>query len=244
MLSFGREASAQKDKTKTDVHVIDFGDVGEKEKEAAPSYNGFILKTNPISFIFGQQWINLEKELSDFFSIQAGVGVTFGSLTGFTYDDLVSEIEDDGNCPDAMPCDDFTDKSYRTPKVGLYLSLAPRFFYESEGYEGAYISPVFRLSTTRYQVQKILEGASDEIRLEDSFQAETVRNMDIIIQYGYQYLHPRLTTEWFVGLGARLQKSKRQDIYYSDFGQYFNGNVTFKNTLLRVELGARVGFQL
>jgi hypothetical protein len=229
---------AQKDK---DIQVIDFGDDSQEDNKQS-KYKGLILKTNPISFVFGAQWLEAEKELTDYMSIQAGVGVRFKSMVGVNYNSLLEELNGTENSCDSPNweydiCDDYSDYSIRKATAGPW-------FYDSDGFDGAYIAPVFRFSQARYKVQQVDENSNNETRLPDVWQNENERDIDLVIHYGYQNLHPKLTTEYFIGLGVRFNKSTRQDIGTTAFGNYQNGEKTFSQKLLRLETGIRLGFQL
>ena len=240
-------ALAQKKKPEKDVEIINFGD-SESTSKNNRVYHGLILKTSPVSFIFGRQPIELEKEIQDFMSLQAGVGVTFEPLwTG--YEDLVNEINDevDGYYEsDQWAYDEpdvYSDYSIRKGKPGFLVSLSPRLFFESDGYEGMYIAPVLRYSVQKYEVQKVLAGLPYIERIDD-VQQEHVKNFDLLVHYGGQNLYPKLTFEWFIGAGIRFRNNLRQDVGYDGFQLSANGERAFRDKKFRLEAGIRVGFQL
>lgn len=240
-------AQAQKKKPNKDVEVINFGDSESTSKENKV-YHGLILKTSPVSFIFGRQPIELEKELKDYMSLQAGVGVTFEPLWA-GYEDLVNEINDevDGYYEsDQWAIDEpdvYSDYSIRKGKPGFLVSLSPRLFFESDGFEGMYIAPVLRYSAQNYEVQKVQEGLPYIQRIDD-VQKEHVKNFDLLVHYGGQNLYPKLTFEWFIGGGIRFRNNLRQDVGYDGFQASGNGEREFKDKKFRLEAGIRVGFQL
>ncbi len=243
---FTSPLSAQKNDN--DIQVIDFGADSEEDNNQR-EYKGLILKTNPISFVFGAQWLEMEKELTDYMGIQAGVGLRFRTMVGIGYNTIIEELDGESyscNSPQWQYdiCDDYTDFSIRKAVAGPWLVVSPRFYYESDGFDGPYIAPVLRYSKARYKAQQVDEFSSNEVRLADVWQNESERDIDIVVHYGYQSLHPRLTTEYFIGLGVRFNKSTRQDVGTGPFGNYLNGEVSFKQNLLRLETGIRLGFQL
>jgi hypothetical protein len=243
---------AQKDKKKPnkDVEVIDFGETEDKTEDKSV-YHGLILKTSPVSFIFGRQSVELEKEINDYLSIQGGVGVTFEPLWA-SYGDLLAEIteEYDGFCESDNPafaydeCDSYSDFTIRSGKVGYQFSLSPRLFFDSDGFEGMYIAPVLRSSTQKFDVQRVYEGLSYAEHNPADLQQESVKNFDLLVHYGGQTLHPKLSVEWFIGGGMRFRNSVRQDIGFDFNQQALNGERRFKDRKFRLEAGIRVGFQL
>jgi hypothetical protein len=241
---------AQKKKEKPDVEIIDFGDTKSKKVEKDRNTHNMIVKTSTTSFIFGWQPIELERQLTDYLSIQAGAGFVFKS---FIDEALLGEelelITDKSYCESDLwrndECDDYNDMSIRSGGNGLLLSLSPRLFIDNDGYEGSYIAPVVRWSTRSYQVQEAGGNANrGELMRLDSRQREQVRNLDILVNYGYQTLFPVLSLEFFIGAGVRLQNATRQDVGIDNLGFYRNGERTINDTKLRFDLGIRVGFQL
>ena len=236
---------AQKDKTKNrDVEIIDFGD--DKKPTKARDYKGTIFKTSPTTFIFGRQSLEWEKQVKDFLSLQIGLGLTFGPL--FDLSEINQELRPDlvSFCESTQwafdECDYYSDNSIRKGGIGPLVSFSPRLFFESEGFEGAYIAPVLRWSSSKYKVQQVAAGEAFLSRTE-ARQDEYSRNFDLVVHYGNQYLFPQLTFEWFVGGGVRLNHSLRQDVGVDATGAYQNGERDFKQRSLRGEVGIRVGFQ-
>ena len=241
---------AQKDKKKpsTDVEIIDFGDESGSQKEQKV-YKGLIIKTSPISFVFGTQPVELENEITDLLSLQVGLGVTFEPLWA-EYDEFVAELVDasDGYCESRMwtydECDYYNDYTIRTGKVGLLASASSRLFFDSDGYEGMYIAPFLRFSQQKFEVEKVREGYAFLERTPDDTQSESVTNFDILVHYGSQALYPKLSMEWFIGAGVRLRNNTRQDIGYDGLNLLRNGERNFKDKRFRFEAGIRIGLQL
>ncbi len=238
---------AQKKKPNRDVEVINFGD-SEKSSKDDKVYHGLILKTSPVSFIFGRQPVELEKELKDFLSLQVGAGVTFAPLWA-GYDDLVNEISDevDGYYESEQwsfdEPDVYSDYSIRKGKPGFLASVSPRLFFESDGFEGMYMGPVLRYSVQNFAVQKVQEGLPYVERIDET-QKEYIRNFDVLVHYGGQTLYPNLTFEWFIGAGIRFRDNLRQDVGYDDLFMARNGERAYKDKKFRLEAGLRIGFQL
>lgn len=247
MCFFTYNVAAQKKKPNKDVEVINFGD-SESSSKNDKVYHGLILKTSPVSFIFGRQPIELEKEVKDYMSLQAGLGVTFEPLWA-GYDNLVNEINEevDGYYESEQWAYDepdiYSDYTIRTGKPGLMASISPRLFFDSDGSEGMYIAPVLRYSVQKFEVQQVLEDVPFIERVDET-QDEHIKNFDLLVHYGGQNLYPKLTFEWFIGAGIRFRNNLRQDVGYNEFQLAQNGEREFKDKKFRLEAGIRVGFQL
>lgn len=242
-------AQNPKKKPKSDVEVINFGDNDDSKKEKDKTYKGIILKTSPTTFIFGRQPFEVEKQITDYLSLQIGAGIVFEPLWA-GYEELLSELnsefQEDYSSPlwDQDVLDDYSDFNIRSGKVGPMFSVSPRLFFESDGYEGMYIAPVLRYSIQRYDVQKVREGIGEIEYLPKDLQQESVKNMDLLVHWGGQTLYPKLTLEWFIGGGIRLRNNTRQDVGFSNTTLSGNGERQFNDKRLRLETGIRVGFQL
>lgn len=243
-------ANGQKKKKKNEVQIIEFDDENKIQREEERG-RIFLIKTSPLSYISGKQFVEVEKEITDYFSLQAGVGLTFKSLYNVS-DQLLSELNDnDESCSseqwgDNDYCDDIFDFNIRTFKPGIYLSISPRLYFDDFAPEDSYFGLKLRYSTLNMEVQKIEEGLNNGqvVRLKDDLQSESVKRFDIVGHYGYQTLYKKLSASYFVGLGIRFEDHTRQDLGYDDTGRLLNGEQGFNKVRLRVEGGVRIGFQL
>ena len=73
---------------------------------------------------------------------------------------------------------------------------------------------------------------------------ESVEYLDFVVHYGYQVLYPKLSLEYFLGLGARKENAIRQDLGIDVSGINRNGTTEINMTSLLFEGGIRIGFQL
>lgn len=245
---------AQKEKNKKsskndDSTVIIFGDENNEEKKRNTPQNNVILKISPTAFVIGRFPIEIEKEMKDWLSLQAGIGITFNSVAGNIYQSILSQevfVYEDPQTKSNWTTDiydEYGDFNIRKSGTGFLFSLSPRFFFASDGYEGSYFAPNFGFSTQRTNVQKIDETKFDLSRLENVWQKESDKNIDFSIRYGYQVLYPRLSLEYFAGVGIRNTKNTRQDIGIDANGIYRNGERTYNTKSFLPEIGLRVGFQ-
>ncbi len=253
MFCFISSLSAQKKKKKkkeSNIEIIEFGEDGELDDNSTP-LSGYVIKTSPTSYLFGSQFVEIEKYATDYLSIQAGLGLTFKPLAGELYANILDELDEDGgdDCDSEIwgqgdICDDYNDFSIRTYKPGFLISGSARLFFDDDSMDGGYFAMKLRYSTAKYQVQDIIQNAGSLERLEGTFVPESVKRFDIIGHYGYQTLYSKLTAEYFLGIGARIRNESRQDIGRNEFGLIQGQIRKFKKTGLRIEGGIRIGFQL
>lgn len=229
-----------------ETQVITFGDDDEDYE-----YKANIIKTSPSAFLFGRVPFEFERELTDFLSVQVGLGLTFSSALSGLSSELLAEINDEssGNnyCNSEQwtndYCDDLSDADIREGKLGTIISFSPRLWFDSDGMDGSYIAPLLRYSTYKNKVQKVEEGLQSILRLPDSFENESQKNFDLVVHYGYQSLNDVITWEYFVGLGIRNQTLLRQDLGFMG-NRIRNGTQEEKEKKILVEMGLRVGFRL
>lgn len=242
--------SAQKNKKKNDVEIIEFGNSGSAGNSNTNNYSDYILKSSPTSYLAGSQFVELEKYMTDYLSLQAGLGLTFKPLIGASYDEIIDAITDESssNCDSDNwaedICDDYVDTEYRRYKMGVLLSGSARLFFDSDAMDGGYFGFKLRYSTLNLEVQDILPNMSIIERTEDSWVSEKVKRFDVVGHYGYQSVYSKLTAEYFLGLGARFRTETRQDLGRNQSSIVQSNLRTFKASGIRVEAGIRIGFQL
>jgi hypothetical protein len=221
------------------------------QNESKFEYKKSILKTSPFSLIIGKAIFEYEKEIKDYLSIQGGIGFTFSPTINPDFEKFLGsdEKKQENIWINNDLYDDQLDKKARNYKLGFIGSISSRFFFESDGFEGNYISP--KIQYTRFNVgvqpvKEILNTSgiiSDRIPNEFTFE-EHFQTIDFSIQYGIQKLYPKLTAEYFIGLGIRSVSLIRQDIGIDEMGIQRNGAYTESGSKFLIEIGVRVGFQL
>ena len=241
-LNFYAQEKPKKD-SDDQVEIIDFGnDEGEYRKG---EYKKRIIKTSPGAFIFGAMPFEYEQEMTDFLSLQVGLGLTFNTVAG-SLDELYAEL-DGYDYFDDLGDDGYNDDPYdseiRSGTLGYRVSASTRLFWGSDGFDGGYIAPVLRYATRNFDVQRIEEGTRDVVRLESIVDSESTRNLDIMVNYGYQNVGDRLTWEYFVGLGLRFQDRTLQNLSQDSSGFLTNGTTDISRSLLQYGGGIRLGYR-
>ncbi len=224
-------------KPKREVEIIQFGDNagGGRSKQGQPS-SKYIVKVAPLAFVAGYFPVFLEREYLDWLSLQAGVGITFKSVINELLSDFGSSIYEDSGS--------YIDYSYRKATPGILLSFAPRLYFESDGFEGGYLSPEIRFNTQNTKAQKPNPSSIDLMRLNGEYDPESYKHLDLMIHYGQQTLYPKLTLDWSFGLGIRSVNSKVQTVFQNNGNTWTSSFEESSYNSFRVQLGLRLGFQL
>ncbi len=248
LLALQTSMLAQQDGKNT--QIIDFGEETKTEKQQQP-YRSFTIKTSPITWVYGTQSLEVEKEISNHLSLQLGLGLRFKYRREPSWEYPLEDEESFQECDSPLwgendLCDDYFDLSYRKVSAGPLVSLSARYFIAGDGFDGAYLAPTFSFSSLNYQVQQADETYqwNNVERLPDTWQDESERSFDLMLRGGNQYLRPRVVYEYFFGVGASINRFKRQDLGHDDNGNIQNGERSFTKTWVRLEIGVRVGLRL
>ncbi len=235
-----------------DLEIITFdNDSNSSNRNASNTWA--VIKTNPVSFIFGQQFVELEYLITDYLSVEGGVGLTFRpTLQEFeaTYIEVLNDIispectstnyEQGFDFCDANLYNDF---SIRKTGLGPWLSLGAKFYIFNDAMDGPYISLNLKYHRNNYQVLKVEEDINF-MRTVDDYVGENQSNFDYTVRYGTQVLFGPLTTEYFVGVGIRNITQNRLDVGF-DIGKdtWTNSFQTTTNSIFHFETGVRLGLE-
>lgn len=223
---------------KRQVEIIHFNE-DKKSSHKPENPTRSIVKTAPFSFIIGYLPVYYEYSVTDWLGLQAGAGVTFrpavSNLISGLYAELYDYSEDESGT--------YRDYRYRTSKPGLMFSLSPRLYFQSDGLEGTYIAPEIRFITRRSKIQQP-DPLYYPDRVEDFFDQESFRMTDIMVNYGWQELYPKLSVDFSIGAGIRWVSGEWQQVLQDFNGNYYSATPTRAETNFKLSLGFRLGFQL
>lgn len=238
--------SQEKKSTDTEIIIFDDDDEDNGSNDENPYIGSFVFKTNPFSAFFGTQFIEVEKPIFDFLSLEVGAGITFHD-----YISSIIQVENEynngrfcqsTNWPENRDyCDSYTDYSFRTTDIGLTGMAGLKLYFGNTAPDGTYLSFNMQYINKNYQVQKIDEEFSSVKRIADEFEDEIVNNLEYSIRLGWQTLHEPLISDLFLGLGIRNSRQTRQDLGFNEKGRLQNGMQTFNRNNLIVVGGFRVG---
>lgn len=254
--SISEDAFAQRKKrtvkTKPDdkeIKVTDYEETNKKIDEEYVAENKIInIKTHPISFIFGRQFLEAEVKLTDLMSFQLGYGLTFKQMVEEENDvyKLMFSERYTYESPNFNTNNDVFDSysEYRTQKRGFIISASPRF-NTNETFNGIFVSPTFTYIKYNFDAAGIREGFSDEVRDQSVIDKESITFKEISLRAGSQSFRLfGISVEYFVGLGLRLTSNSRQDLGYEK-GILVRKFQKFNSPLdILYEGGIRFGFLL
>jgi len=209
-----------------------------------------ILKTHPFGFYIGWQPVELEQQINDYFSLQAGVGVTFKSnlnyldLSPFSKDPPFIYYSDSKNWVIDIIDNYEDDSGHRQTKPGYIFSFSSRLYLANDGIDNWYLAPSLILSSNNYQVQAVEKNNENIVYQNDFSEKEKLNFTDIIIRLGKQYKKGKFFYEYFVGGGKRFASSHRVDLGYNSNGFVDQKFVDLKTSEWRVESGIRIGLKL
>lgn len=241
-------SQAQNEKNDEKVRIIKFGDSVVEDENEKEVFNKMAIKFSPTSFIIGNFPLEFERELTELFSVQVGIGLTFKPGTRY-WGDFLHELHFPQFCNNDEVegpnyCDHPYEYTFRTGKLGYFMSLSGKIFFRQKGFKGRYVAPFFRYSTRNATIQKVEEGQPyDEVRL-DEVEKEFARNTDFLVRYGIQNYNEKMIWDFFFGLGLRSQNRTRQDLTYDSNQNLVNGTRNLNKLKLRGDLGVRIGLRL
>ena len=233
--------------------VIVFGEDEEEnieiKKDKKSNYHDIIIKTSPVSFIFGQQMLEVEKEITSVLSLQVGAGATFKNVLSLDNDILnifanigfYENYETSSNFEEGQDIydDNYSDK---TVVPGILLSLSSRFFVDGGGFEDSYIAPTFTFKTVNNNTPAIFPNQSFVEYDQDNFDKEVKKISNFSVRYGNQSISgSNITFEWFIGLGLSFLSDNRQDLGYRN-NIVVREFQTTKSTRFLYEAGVRIGY--
>jgi hypothetical protein len=246
-------AQNDRERKQRDSSIIIFSETPRDGKSAKKHHAGDnnVIKIAPLGFLKGSIPIYYERRIADFFTIQAGVGVT---TRNYIRGVMHNALDGDGESKDKLEYtwsggytgdnygadDDLFDYTYRTTKTGYMFSLQPRIYFDSDAPDGGFLAVSYDSYKYNFESQKLKgDGSSD--RGKNTVQEYEKLN-DIMVLFGYQALHDRITLEYTTGIGVRNIKGEKYATTTDNNGNYIDGMASYKRNTLNFELSIKVGF--
>lgn len=211
-------------------------------------WSNSMLKTNIVSPLFGIGHIEFEKELTDFFSIQIGGGITF-KKTILLNERIKEHFYDLSTSRDLFLEDQFDfsenfNEPHTSTKMGYLFSAAARFFVLGRGYEGFYISPTMEYRHYNFDAASIVPNRSTLLR-NTKFRDELYeKNTLLVVRLGQQNTFRWLAIDYYGGLGIMYINKHTQDLARNSQGHYTGNLRTYNFSHFWPELGFKLGFLL
>ena len=209
---------AQSDSAKKETTVIFFGSEAAASKSDS-KYDANAVKLGIFEMIQGLYGFSYERELSDLFSIQAGLGLTGRN---WTYGVLGSDGLGPGSAEQSSPTftyeKDYIDEDYdfksRKAAPGFYIALQPKFYYADEdGMDGTYLGLNFQYRRYNYDAFGTLTNDYAEFKSGNDireFEKQTI----LALSWGYQNMNEKTVIDYHIAAGIRNINGERRDLGY------------------------------
>jgi hypothetical protein len=238
-------AISQSDTARRETTVIFFGSEREAEKSNS-KYDANAVKLGIFEMIQGMYGLSYERELSDIFTVQGGLGLTGRNWTYglMGADGLGPGAEDQKST--YFGDNDYTDEDYdyrsRKAKMGYYVTVMPKFYYADEdGMDGSYLALNFQHRRYNYEafgtVNSYAEFTSGNNIKE--FENQTI----LSLAWGSQNLNDKTAIDYHIAAGIRSINGERRDL-----GNDANGGLVIapsprktSGSYFFLEIGLKVG---
>ena len=223
---------------------------GKKTKRSSEQN---IIKIAPLSFLSGYIPLYFEREITPFFSLQAGAGITtrnylkewannFDLSDNETAKNTWNTPGNEGN-ENYYASNDFTNRSSST---GYYFSIQPRIYFENEGMNGSFIGisyDRFRYNASSYKIANGSTGQDGNPVFSNDRFKEYENISDISAIFGTQTLYDHIAVEYSAGIALRNVTGRRY-AYTNDnlTGQYIDGYSDTKKTTPAFTFSIKVGY--
>jgi len=202
-----------------------------------------IIKIAPLGLLSGTFPILVERRITDFFSIQAAVGVTHRNYARTLIQqnsETTAEYSwaNDNNSDIAEAIGSF---EARKAKIGFMASIQPRAYFASEGLDGGFIGLSFDYYRYNTEIAGIT-GNNNNYKHAGSMKEEFENIKDYMVHFGYQSLGSRISVEYSTAIGLRNVNGNKYAAYFNNSGGLVEGAGTYKKTGLNFNLGIKVGY--
>lgn len=221
-----------------------------KKKHRSSELN--VVKIAPLTFISGYIPVYYERSITDFFSIQAGLGVTTRNyLREWANNFEIGEAKVGTNTWNGQPSFDENYNSLssfanRKATLGYFFSIQPRIYFESEGVEGSFLAISYDRANYKSSAKKIETGnsgnGSGEPIFTNSQFAESETISDISANFGTQAVYDRITLEYTLGIALRKVSGKKYAYTFDNNGNYIDGFTSLNRTTPAFTFGLRIGY--
>ncbi len=246
---------AQTDSTKNQGFVTYNTEVTQKKPPV--QFNRNAIKIGISAILWGRYGIAYEKELGEFFSIEAGIGVTGRNYFGNAIDDWYkTEMGDDQRSDNFSMSDDIRDDDYsydgRETKLGWYATLMPRMYFSRFGFERMYMGLNLQYKIYNFTAYQPTWTTTSETEMQFSPSRPTIeeyeQNIMFGLAFGSQYLNKQFLMDWYASFGINMASGERRDLGYSPYDQIFGSRVMagpeprdFNEGRIFIEVGFQMG---
>ena len=212
------------------------------------------IKIAPLGFVSGTFPIYAERIITDFFSVQAGLGITSRNYIRNAF----QTVSDNFIAP-AYPwsqnsltdqVDGALDLGNRKSSLGFLFSVQPRIYFESDAPDGSYMSVSYDFYRYNFTIPGLVNTNTDPLgsptyQYVGKNKKEHENISDLMVWFGYQDVYDRISIDYSTGLGIRNVKGSKY--YFAE--DYSTGGLTtlegyapYKQTLFNFNIGIKVGY--
>ncbi|MFZ1527527.1 MAG: hypothetical protein WAT19_02175 [Ferruginibacter sp.] len=223
---------------------------GTKKKHRSSELN--VVKIAPLTFISGYIPVYYERSITDFFSVQAGLGLTTRNyLREWANNFEIGETKTGTNTWNGQASYDENYNSLnsfnnRKASMGYFFSIQPRIYFESDGLEGSFLAISYDRANYKSLARKIETGntgnASGEPVFTSAEFAEKEIISDISANFGNQTVYDRITLEYTVGIALRKVTGTKYAYTFDNSGNYIDGFTTLNRTTPAFTFALRIGY--
>ncbi len=211
-----------------------------------------VIKIAPLGFVSGTFPVYYERAITDYFSVQGGLGLTsknYYRMAGFSANDALN-FSDAGSSSSSNG--DIADRLYhfdnRTAKIGFMFAVQPRFYFDSEGLEGSFFGIGYSNRGYSFEHQGVTGVNSDGTGIFGGpAKSESENLSDLFAVFGYQVLHDRISFESTFEAGITNVSGSKYVVYTTNNGSGYaikdpNQFQSYTQSKLYINWGIKVGY--
>ena len=218
-----------------------------KKKKSVGEVN--TIKIAPLGFVSGTFPLYFERVVSDFFTVQAGVGLTSRNYIR----NAIQQVDQISNIVYPWGYDNYTDladQQYdflnRTARIGYMLSIQPRIYFDSDAPDGGFMGVAYDYSHYSTSIPGMVKDNNGNYFHRGSLKKEHENLTDLMVYFGYQDVHDRVSVEYLSGIGIRNAKGTKYAFGTDNTGSLPDptkeGFATYKQTTFNFNIGIRIGY--
>lgn len=215
------------------------------------------IKIAPLGFVSGTFPIYFERVISDFFTVQGGLGITSRNYIRNAFQTVSDNFIEPAYPWSQNSLNDQADAALdfgnRKSSLGFLFSVQPRIYFESDAPDGSYMSVSYDFYRYNFTIPGIIDinAADNTIPHQYNYQhagkqkKEHENISDLMVWFGYQDVYDRISIDYSTGLGIRNVKGSKY--YFAE--DYSTGGLTnlegyapYKQTLFNFNIGIKVGY--
>ncbi len=249
LLAYLNPVAAQtKKQTKDSSVVIIFQESSSpstsgKHKKGSSENN--VIKVAPLGFLSGTFPLLYERRISDFFTIQAGGGLTNKNYVRALWLKASDEFSDSKYSWNNGSYSDEADELYnfnsRTAQMGYMYTIEPRIYFESEAPEGSFLGLAYNYTRYNFQIPTLSKTGSYEYEHNGSPVKEYENITDYLVHFGGQQLFDRISLEYSTAVGLRKISGSKY-VAYDDGIKLKDGLNTYNDKKITFAIGFKVGY--